>query len=82
MSTNVILEGFEKVKFFRPWCGIKVNEMPRIKSLLIFSNSFHCATPKVENDILKNLQIENASIFKSSFNRPNLFYEVRSKTDD
>ena len=39
------------------------------------------ATPKVENDILKNLQIENASIFKSSFNRPNLFYEVRSKTE-
>jgi ATP-dependent DNA helicase RecQ len=37
------------------------------------------ATPKVQEDILKNLQIENADIFKSSFNRPNLYYEVRPK---
>ncbi len=39
------------------------------------------ATPKVQEDILKNLQITNAEIFKASFNRPNLYYEVRSKTD-
>ena len=38
------------------------------------------ATPKVKDDILKNLGIINASDFKSSFNRPNLFYEVRQKT--
>jgi ATP-dependent DNA helicase RecQ len=38
------------------------------------------ATPKVEQDILKNLQIEDASIFKSSFDRANLYYEVRPKT--
>jgi ATP-dependent DNA helicase RecQ len=37
------------------------------------------ATPKVQHDILKTLGIINASIFKSSFNRPNLFYEVRPK---
>ncbi len=40
------------------------------------------ATPKVKDDILKNLGITNASDFKTSFNRPNLFYEVRQKTDN
>ena len=38
------------------------------------------ATPKVQEDIMKNLKITEAKIFKSSFNRPNLYYEVRSKT--
>ena len=38
------------------------------------------ATPKVQEDILKNLGIQNANTFKSSFNRPNLYYEVRPKT--
>ncbi|MDA0792166.1 MAG: DNA helicase RecQ [Bacteroidetes bacterium] len=38
------------------------------------------ATPKVEEDILKNLKITDAKVFKASFNRPNLYYEVRSKT--
>ena len=38
------------------------------------------ATPKVQEDILKNLNIPNATTFKASFNRPNLFYEVRPKT--
>ena len=37
------------------------------------------ATPKVQLDIKKNLLIEEATIFKSSFNRPNLYYEVRPK---
>jgi len=40
------------------------------------------ATPKVQQDILKNLNIQNATIFKSSFDRPNLYYEVRPKTKD
>ncbi len=39
------------------------------------------ATPKVQHDIQKNLGILEADIFKSSFNRPNLYYEVRSKQD-
>ncbi|MDD3310378.1 MAG: ATP-dependent DNA helicase, partial [Dysgonamonadaceae bacterium] len=39
------------------------------------------ATPKVQHDIQKNLGMTNANVFKSSFNRPNLFYEVRPKTD-
>ena len=38
------------------------------------------ATIKVQDDIMKNLNIQNAKIFKGSFNRPNLFYEVRPKT--
>ncbi len=38
------------------------------------------ATPKVQSDIQKNLGMENALVFKASFNRPNLFYEVRPKT--
>jgi ATP-dependent DNA helicase RecQ len=38
------------------------------------------ATPKVQHDIQKNLGMLNASVFKSSFNRPNLYYEVRPKT--
>ena len=37
------------------------------------------ATPKVQQDIQRNLQMEEADIFKSSFNRPNLYYEVRAK---
>ncbi|WP_291865843.1 DNA helicase RecQ [Maribacter sp.] len=38
------------------------------------------ATPKVQEDIIKNLGITGAQLFKASFNRPNLFYEVRTKT--
>ena len=38
------------------------------------------ATPKVQHDILKNLGMVEAQLFKSSFNRPNLYYEVRPKT--
>ena len=39
------------------------------------------ATPKVQDDIVKNLKINNSKVFKSSFNRPNLFYEVRGKNE-
>lgn len=37
------------------------------------------ATPKVQIDIQKNLQMEDAKVFKTSFNRKNLYYEVRPK---
>lgn len=40
------------------------------------------ATPKVQSDIQKNLAIEKADVFISSFNRSNLYYEVREKTKD
>ena len=39
------------------------------------------ATPKVQSDIQKNLGMNDAKVFKSSFNRPNLYYEIRDKTD-
>ena len=39
------------------------------------------ATPKVQSDIQKNLGLVDATVFKSSFNRPNLYYEVRDKVD-
>ena len=39
------------------------------------------ATPKVQSDILKNLGMADATVFKSSFNRPNLYYEIRDKSD-
>lgn len=38
------------------------------------------ATPKVQQDIQKNLRMMDARVFKSSFNRPNLYYEVRPKS--
>ena len=40
------------------------------------------ATLKVQQDIMKNLEIMDAKVFKSSFDRPNLYYEVRPKTKD
>lgn len=39
------------------------------------------ATPKVQSDIQKNLAMNDAKVFKDSFNRPNLYYEVRAKAD-
>ncbi len=39
------------------------------------------ATPKVQHDIQKNLGMNEAIVYKSSFNRPNLFYEVKNKTE-
>ncbi|MBQ9499085.1 MAG: ATP-dependent DNA helicase RecQ, partial [Bacteroidaceae bacterium] len=40
------------------------------------------ATPKVQHDIQKNLGMMEAKVFKSSFNRPNLYYEVKQKTNN
>lgn len=40
------------------------------------------ATPKVQSDIQKNLGMDKAEVFISSFNRPNLYYEIREKTKD
>jgi len=40
------------------------------------------ATPKVQSDIQKNLGIDKAELFKASFNRPNLYYEIRDKTKE
>lgn len=40
------------------------------------------ATPKVQHDIIKNLAMTDAVVYKSSFNRPNLYYEIRPKTNN
>jgi ATP-dependent DNA helicase RecQ len=40
------------------------------------------ATPKVQQDIIKNLEIPQSTVFKSSFDRPNLYYEIRPKTEN
>ena len=40
------------------------------------------ATPKVQQDIVKSLNLKDVQIFKSSFNRPNLFYEIKHKTNN
>jgi ATP-dependent DNA helicase RecQ len=40
------------------------------------------ATPKVQMDIQKNLAMADAAVFRSSFNRPNLYYEIRPKVDE
>ena len=39
------------------------------------------ATPKVQEDIIKNLAMKSPNTFKASFNRPNLYYEIRPKTE-
>ena len=54
--------------------------MERIGSVPIIALTA-TATPKVQEDIQKNLGMQNANFFKSSFNRDNLFYEVRPKVD-
>ena len=63
-------------------------EYRRIRTMLSAIGNFPVialtatATPKVQYDIMKNLGISNAKIFKLSFNRPNLYYEVRPKTSN
>lgn len=52
-----------------------VNEIGRAPLIALTAT----ATPKVQSDILKNLGIPDAAVFKSSFNRPNLYYEIRDK---
>ena len=55
-----------------------INEIGRAPVIALTAT----ATPKVQHDIQKNLGMMNAKVFKSSFNRPNLYYEVRPKTKD
>jgi len=55
-----------------------INEIGRMPIIALTAT----ATPKVQHDIQKNLGMIDATVFKSSFNRPNLYYEVRPKTAD
>ena len=55
-----------------------INEIGRRQIIALTAT----ATPKVQHDIQKNLGITDATVFKSSFNRPNLYYEVRPKDEN
>jgi len=67
---------------FRPEYRNLKNIIERIGSDIPIIGLTATATPKVQEDILKNLRIPNANAFKASFNRPNLYYEIRPKTDE
>jgi len=64
---------------FRPEYRNLKNIIKRISDLPIVGLTA-TATEKVQEDILKNLGITDANTFKASFNRPNLFYDIRPKT--
>jgi ATP-dependent DNA helicase RecQ len=55
-----------------------LNQLPSVPLIALTAT----ATPKVQLDIQQNLKIEDANVFKTSFNRTNLYYEVRHKTTD
>lgn len=65
---------------FRPEYRNLRNIIKRIGEEIPIIGLTATATPKVQEDILKNLGIHNAKTFKASFNRPNLYYEIRPKT--
>ncbi len=67
---------------FRPDYRNLRNIIQRLEQKIPIVGLTATATPKVQEDILKNLGIINATKFKASFNRPNLYYEVRPKTAD
>ena len=67
---------------FRPEYRNLNNIVNKIKKDIPIIALTATATPKVKDDIIKNLEMEDATLFKTSFNRPNLFYEVRSKTNE
>lgn len=66
---------------FRPDYRNINQAVKKINSKLKITALTATATPKVEQDIIKTLELTNSKIFKSSFNRPNLFYEIRKKDD-
>ena len=65
---------------FRPEYRNIKNILNRIDENITIIGLTATATPKVQEDILKNLRMTDANVFKASFNRPNLYYEIRHKT--
>ena len=65
---------------FRPEYRNLRNIIKRIGENIPIIGLTATATPKVQEDILKNLGMTDANTFKASFNRPNLYYEIRPKT--
>ena len=67
---------------FRPEYRNLKNIISRLDDSIPVIGLTATATPKVQEDIIKNLGIGDADLFKASFNRPNLFYEVGPKTQN
>jgi len=84
-NSNLVFAAIDEAHCISEWGHDFRPEYRRIKSILEQLGDLPIialtatATPKVKLDIQRNLQMEDADIFKSSFNRENLYYEVRSK---
>ena len=83
--SNLIFAAIDEAHCISEWGHDFRPEYRKIKSILEQLGELPIialtatATPKVKLDIQRNLQMEDADVFKSSFNRENLYYEVRSK---
>ncbi len=86
-EVNISFAAIDEVHCISEWGHDFRPEYRKIKSILAQIDDMPIialtatATPKVQVDIQKNLQMEDADLFKSSFNRPNLYYEVRPKKE-
>jgi len=84
-TANISFAAVDEAHCISEWGHDFRPEYRKIKSILTEIGDVHIialtatATPKVQVDIKRNLQIDDAIVFKSSFNRPNLYYEVRPK---
>ena len=86
-QANISFAAIDEAHCISEWGHDFRPEYRRIKSIISeFGNIpiialTATATPKVQLDIQRNLQMEEADVFKSSFNRKNLYYEIRPKVD-
>jgi len=84
-NANISFVAIDEAHCISEWGHDFRPEYRKIKTIIDLIGNFPVialtatATPKVQTDIQKNLQMEEADIFMSSFNRPNLYYEVRPK---
>ncbi len=84
-NSNISFVAIDEAHCISEWGHDFRPEYRKIKTIIDLIGNFPIialtatATPKVQTDIQKNLQMEEADIFMSSFNRPNLHYEVKPK---